>query len=123
MRWATEPVVHFVLVGLVLFVAGDMYQRHATEHRIVITSRRIEQLANAYRLQFGTRPDSGTLATLVSRDIHDEILYRQGLDLALDQGDEIVRRRIVQKMQFVMEDLDAPPAPSDTALRRYYDAH
>ena len=35
----------------------------------------------------------------------------------------IVRRRLVQKMQFLMQDLNAPPEPTNSQLQAYYDAH
>jgi hypothetical protein len=89
----------------------------------VITRAHINQLANDYALQFGERPDAPTLDALVRRDIHDEILFRQGLLLKLDQGDEIVRRRIVQKMQFLLQDLHPPAEPTDAELQAYYAAH
>ena len=57
------------------------------------------------------------------RDVHDEILYRQGLALKLDQDDMIVRRRVVQKMQFLMQDLNPPAEPTVAQLQAYYDAH
>jgi hypothetical protein len=118
-----EPIFHFVLVGFALFLAGHLYQRHASIYRIVVTKRHVEQLANDYALQFGVQPDPQTLTALVRRDLQDEMLYRQGLALDLEQDDQIVRRRVVQKMQFLMQDLHAPPEPGTAALQAYYDAH
>ena len=43
--------------------------------------------------------------------------------MGLDKNDEIIRRRVVQKMQFLNQDL-APPAPlSEATLRAFYDLH
>jgi parvulin-like peptidyl-prolyl isomerase len=122
-RLVAEPLVHFLVAGLILFVAGQVYQSQTNLHRIVITPAHVNQLANDYALQFGERPDAPTLDALVRRDIHDEILFRQGLALKLDQGDEIVRRRIVQKMQFLLQDLHPPAEPTPAALEAYYAAH
>jgi hypothetical protein len=89
----------------------------------VVTAERKAQLARQYLLQFGTRPDPATLNELVKADIHDEMLFREGLTLGLDKDDEIVRRRIIQKMKFLMEDLHSPPEPSLAQLDDYYRAH
>jgi hypothetical protein len=122
-RVAAEPLTHFVLIGLVLFIAGRIYQAEADTYRIVVTQGRVQQLANAYALQFGAPPDPRTLEQLVERDVRDEMLYREGMALKLNEDDEIVRRRIVQKTQFVMQDLSPPAEPIDAQLAAYYAAH
>ncbi len=122
-RVLAEPLTHFVIAGLALFLAGRAYQIETDLHRIVVTPAHVNQLANEYALQFGARPDASTLNALVQRDIHDEILFRQGLALKLDQGDEIVRRRVVQKMQFLMQDLHPPAEPTEAELEAYYAVH
>jgi peptidyl-prolyl cis-trans isomerase C len=122
-RIAAEPLAHFAAAGLVLFAAAAVYQHQTDLHRIVITPAHVAELANEYALQFGDKPDPQTLDALIKRDVHDEILFRQGQALKLGQDDEIVRRRIVQKMQFLMQDLNAPAEPTAAQLQAYYDAH
>jgi len=122
-RLLSDPLVHFVIAGLVLFAAGRMYEKQTNIYRIVVTPQHVAQLANDYALQFGTRPDPQTLDALVRRDIADEILYRQGLALKLAEDDEIVRRRVIQKMQFLMQNVSAPQEPTQKQLQAYYDAH
>jgi peptidyl-prolyl cis-trans isomerase C len=118
-----EPLLHFLVAGSALFIAGHVYENTASVYRIVLTPQHIAQLANRYALQFGTRPNPPTLDALVRGDIDDEILFREGLALKLDRGDEIVRRRVVQKMQFLMQDLNTPSEPANAQLRAYYSTH
>ena len=40
---------------------------------------------------------------LIENKVREEILYREALALGLDKGDNIVKRRLVQKMEFVHE--------------------
>lgn len=122
-KWLGEPLLHFVLLGVALFVAGELYRRHTDAYRIDITPQREAQLAKRYALQFGAEPNADTLRLLVDADIRDEILFREGLSLKLDQDDEIVRRRIVQKAQFLLQDTHAPVDPSSVQLEHYYDTH
>ena len=122
-RVLREPLTHFVILGLAVFLAGQLYAGHASQHRIVVTPAHVAQLANDYALQFGAKPDPATLDALVQRDVNDEILFRQGRAMRLDEGDQIVRRRVVQKMQFLMQDLNAPAEPTDAQLSAYYQAH
>lgn len=118
-----EPLVHFILAGLVLFIAGEVHRTRVDAYRIVVTPQREAHLATRYELQFGARPDAETLAQLVERDIEEEMLFRRALALELDKDDEIVRRRLVQKMRFLLEDVSAPSEPSDADLGAYYQAH
>ena len=118
-----EPLVHFLVLGLALVVAERIYADRVNVHRIVVTPAHAAQLANDYALQFGGRPDPATLEALVRRDADDEVLFREGRALRLDDGDQIVRRRIVQKMQFLIQDLNPPAEPTDAQLAAYYQAH
>ncbi len=60
---------------------------------------------------------------MLARDVEDEVYYREGLANGLDKDDQVIRRRVVQKMQFLEQDLAAPPEPSEPELRRYYSDH
>lgn len=118
-----EPLVHFVLAGLVLFLAGEVHHSRIDARRIVVAPERVAHLADRYELQFGEQPDAQTLAQLVESDVEEEMLFRRGLALQLDKDDEIVRRRIVQKMRFLLEDVSAPSEPSEAELSSYYQTH
>jgi len=122
-RLAGEPLVHFLLIGAVLFIAARAYQAHTDIYRIEVTPAHVAQLAHKYALQFGGPPDAATLEQIVQEDIHDEVLFRQGKTLKLDADDEIVRRRVVQKAQFLLQNLSAPADPTEAQLRAYYQAH
>ena len=122
-RIVAEPLTHFIVFGLLLFVASRFYEEQHNVYDIVVTPQHVAQIARTYALQYGTLPDAQTLESLVERDVHDEILFRQGTALGLGEGDEIVRRRVVQKMQFLMQDLNAPAEPSEATLRDYFKAH
>lgn len=123
MRVLSEPLLHFTIAGFALFIAGRYYQKQTSAYRIVETPAHTAEIANRYALQFGSQPDAATLEALVKRDLHDEILFRQGLALGLDKGDEIVRRRVVQKMQFLLQDLHPPAEPTDAQLTAFFNAH
>jgi hypothetical protein len=122
-RILREPLLHFFALGLLLFVAGEWHRSVTDPHRIVIDRAKVAKLAANYRLQYGTPPGPTELAALVDRYIDDEVFFREGQALGLGDGDEIVRRRVVQKMQFLVENSHAPAEPSDGALRAFYRSH
>jgi hypothetical protein len=118
-----EPLAHFVLVGLVLFLAANAYRRANDIYRIEITPERVAALGLSYQQQFGAPPTPAARAALLQRYIDEEVLFREGLAMGLDRGDEIVRRRVVQKMQFLQQDLQTPRDPSEHDLRSWYNSH
>ena len=122
-RLLSEPLTHFAVLGAILFACGQVYAARTNIYRIEVTPAHVAQLSHKYELQFGRPPDAVTLDRLVRDDIHDEILFRQGMALKLDQDDEIVRRRIVQKEQFLLQNLSAPAEPTEAELSAYYNAH
>lgn len=117
-----EPLLHFFVVGLLIFVAAQGWRARHDAHRIVVTPERVAGLATKYRLQFGTPPTRPQLDTLIAGYVDEEVLYREGVAQGLDRDDEIVRRRVAQKAQFLQQDL--PPAdPTQAQLRAFYQAH
>jgi hypothetical protein len=59
------------------------------------------------------------LQGLIESHIKEEVLYREALALGLAENDTVVRRRLAQKAQFVLEDLTAQPEPDDAELEPY----
>lgn len=122
-RVVKEPLFHFVALGLALFLAGRAYQTRTDVYRIEVTPAHVAQLSRSYALQFGAPPDKATLEQIVKADLRDEMLFRQGRALKLDQDDEIVRRRVVQKEQFLIQNLHPPAEPTEAQLAAYEAGH
>ena len=120
---AREPLLHFVLLGGAIFATSETIEHFTTQYRVVITPDRIQQLKDTYVLQYGTAPTPTQLQNLVGGYVKEEIEYRESLALGLDRDDEIVRRRLVQKYEFLQQDLQSLDDPSDQTLRAYYTAH
>ena len=118
-----EPLVHFFAIGLVLFALAEHHRAQTNIYRIVVTPERVRQVAGRYRVEYGAEPSAATLARLVEADLDEEVLYREGLARKLDSNDEIVRRRVVQKMQFLAQDLATPAEPGEARLQAWYQAH
>src|SRR5690606_26294789 len=92
-------------------------------HRIVVTPERTAELAVKYRLQFGANPTAAQLERLVDDYVREEALYREAVAQGLGQDDEIVRRRLAQKLTFLLEDRALPSEPGVAELRRWFEAH
>lgn len=122
-RLAREPFLQFLALGLLVFLARGWSGGTPERYHVTLGPADVRRLATGYEWQFGRPPTAAELGHLVDRHIEEEILYREGVALGLDRDDEIVRRRVVQKLQFLQEDTALVPEPDDAALRAYRARH
>ncbi len=122
-RVVREPFFQFIALGALLFAASEYLEARSNFARIDITRAQVEGIANNYRLQYGASPTTEQLHDLVEQFIKEEVFYHEALRLKLDQDDEIVRRRLVQKYEFLQQDLGTPKDPTDAELRAFYRSH
>jgi hypothetical protein len=89
--------------------------------RIELTDGDLHQLEVGWMAQWRRPPTPEEMRRLVDNKVREEILYREALALGLDQDDTIVKRRMVQKMEFLAEDLAALRDPSRDELRAWFE--
>ncbi len=119
-----EPLVHFVLIGLVLFLLhGWIAPTDDASRQVVVSQARVDDMAREYRAQLGRSPSEAQLKGLIDTYVHDEILYREGMALGLGRDDPVIRRRVLQKYQIILEEADGQGAPTDAELAAYLKAH
>lgn len=124
-RLLRDPMLHFIVAGAIIFGVTQLvaaYRDHSAR-TIVVDDALRTRIGKLYALQLGAAPTDVQLAGLVDTYVHDEVLYREALALGLDQGDEIIRRRLVQKMGFLQSDLIIATDPDEQTLRAYYQQH
>ncbi|MBN8511084.1 MAG: peptidyl-prolyl cis-trans isomerase [Burkholderiales bacterium] len=125
-RLLHEPLLHFVLLGALLFGLYSLWpagrDRPASSHEIRLSLDELNQLVQLFQSQWRRPPTPQELRQLVENKVQQEVLYREALALGLDKDDEIVKRRMAQKMQFLAEDVAAAREPSADELRRWFDA-
>ena len=123
-RWLRDPLVVFVLLGAGVFALDGWLAGSEAEQRVVeITPDRIDRLRARWVAQWGREPTGPELQTLIDDAVDEEILYREAQRLGLDRDDAIVRRRLAQKLTFILEDAGAGGPPSEAAVQEYYARH
>jgi hypothetical protein len=95
----------------------------APRQRIVVSPDVVRGLRQDFVRRTGGEPSPVEAAALLERYLDNEVLYREALAQGLDRGDIIVRRRLIQKMEFVLEASEPIAAPSDAELQQYLDTH
>jgi hypothetical protein len=99
-----EPIVWFVLVALVLFMAEGAIT--PDQDPIILNDKVTTRISALWAAQMRRPPSQEELNALVDDWVNEEMFYREALRLSLDRNDTIVRRRLVQKYNFLMEELD-----------------
>lgn len=117
---AREPLVHFALAGGGLFFLHSAVARPSRE-QIVITAAFVDALRAEQKERTGQAQGRDEIRGQVDRFVTEELLYREALALGLDQGDVIVRRRLVQKMELLAQ--GRVPEPSEVDLSSYLAEH
>jgi peptidyl-prolyl cis-trans isomerase C len=121
-RWLREPLLHFLLIGSLLFVAyGSLdHSKQPNSRRIDLTPDDVRQLQMTFAAQWERQPTPEELTGLVENRVREEVLYREALAMGLDKDDNIVKRRMAQKMQFLAEDVANAHEPSTAELKAWF---
>ena len=117
-----EPLLHFLLGGAALFLLFNYVtdSEMAGEDQIVVTSGQVEHLVTLFVKTRQRVPSDVELRGLVDDYVLEEVLYREALAIGLDRDDTIVRRRLRQKIEFLLDDFTAVE-PSDADLQQLLD--
>jgi len=124
-RLLREPLVHFLLLGVLLF-AGNAYLDRGRggiepSKQIRLSLDDLAQLAMLFQSQWRRDPTPDEFGRMVETKVQEEVLYREGLAMGLDKDDTIVKRRMAQKMQFIAEDVAAARTPTSAELRAWFE--
>lgn len=125
-RLLKEPLLHFLLLGGLLFVLYSVLQepgRRGESGEIVVTRGQIEHLAAGFAKTWQRPPTPEEMVGLVRDRVREEVYYREAIAMGLDKDDTVIRRRLRQKMEFVSDDIAAQTEPSDADLNAYLQAH
>ncbi len=117
-----EPLVHFLLIGAALFLLFE-WTRGADGGRIVITRGQIGHLAQNFQIVWLRPPTDEELKGLVDDYVREEVAIREALAMGLDRDDTIIRRRLRQKLEFMVEDAIEAHPPTDEDLMLWLEKH
>jgi hypothetical protein len=121
--WAGDPLAHFLALGALLFMLWPLLPPPAAPNRIVISQADMQRAIKIFLQTHDRPPTGGELADLAEQQVQSEVEYREGMALGLDREDEIIRRRIAEKLHFMIEDVVEQATPTDAELQRFLAAH
>lgn len=135
MKLLKEPLLHFLVLGAALFGAYTWLNRPfgfpqdkgtgetSTVRQVRIGESDVQWLKETWTRQWQREPTSEELRGLVTEFLKEELLAREAREMALDENDTIVRRRLAQKLEFLIQDTSRLTEPTDDDLRRFYETN
>jgi len=121
-RILQEPLLHFVVVGSLLFFYLSSIDT-TTKPQIVITEGKIKQLTAQFMKTRQREPLKDELTALIDHQIREDLAFEHGVQMGLVENDSIIKRRVKQKIEFMLNDSIAGIEPSKEELQGYLDAH
>ena len=119
-----EPLLHFVALGALIFAADHLIRSRQADPRVIVVGPEVEREARAiFRNAKGREPSPAELKILRERWIDNEVLYREGLALKLEQGDPALRERVIFKALNVIESNLRLPDADDATLHGWFERH
>lgn len=121
-----EPLLHFLLLGAVFFLVYiwlNPLDNFSAGDQIHISQNDIDRFVQIFQKQWNRKPTRQELDGMVQAHLKEEILYREALALGMEKDDTIVRRRLAQKMEFLITDVIVPVEVEDKELMAFYQKH
>jgi len=123
-RFKQEPLLIFAAIAVFIFLGDQMIALTKTDPKaIVITSQLRNDLKQIYANSFKRDPSARDMQILIDRCVDNEVLYREGLALGLDKGDDSIRERVIFKTLSVTQAEVNLPNPDENFLKNWFNEH
>ncbi len=123
-NWLREPLVHFIILGAGLFLVHGVWENSVSksDYTVEISAAEIERQAAIFASENQRQPTDEDIQGLLFSHVEEQVLMREAQRLGLDEDDTIIRRRLAQKMRFMIEDSAPPTLPREKELREWFEA-
>jgi len=120
-KFTSEPLSYFLIIGILIFGINGIFNSDiSNENVIVITKDDIARITSSYKQIWKSQPTPEVLDNLLDDYILSEIYYQEALKLNLGHNDEIIKRRLRQKYEFLSADLVNIEEPGESELTSFY---
>ncbi len=130
-----DPLIHFLVLGLGLFLLFELVasDEAAYDSKVIDVDREalltfVQYRSRAFQPQAAAARLDGMSEEEVERLVRDyvreEALHREALALGMDKNDYIIKRRMIQSIEFITDDFaNVAVDVSDEDVRAYFDAN
>ncbi|WP_171122690.1 MULTISPECIES: peptidylprolyl isomerase [unclassified Ruegeria] len=123
MRVLKDPLLHFLLIGCGIFgwfflVAPEGEVAPPAE-TIIVDQDDVDLLVARFTDSWKRPPTDTERQALIEALIREEVLVREARKLGLDRGDQVIRARLAQKMDFLTDAIASSVEPETDVLQAY----
>ena len=122
-RLLRDPLIHFLLIGAAIYAAYGLVDPAAEEENaatITISQEEIQSINEQWTRLWNRPPTEAELADMLRKHVRTRILYKEALAMGLDRNDQVIERRLAQKIELLSRSLVVPEPPSDEVLTAWY---
>ena len=126
MKLLREPLVHFLCIGAAIYLLYGTFSEPVPEEvdkTIVVSAGEIEWMQTSWQKRWNRPPTAAEFDGLIQQYIRETVLYREALTMGLNKHDQVIRRRLAQKLEFLAKDLVALTPPTEEELQAYFAEH
>jgi PPIC-type PPIASE domain len=117
-----EPLIHFCLLGGLIFAIDHVLHPPARDDKTIVVSRNMQEAFVKGFSEDGDRtPTPEQFNNMIDSWVASEILYREGKALGVDKGDDMIRDRIAFKLQVLLFDQVKLEKPTEDQLRAFFE--
>lgn len=121
--WLKDPVTSFVIAGTAIFLLSGLFSDAGISKVIELSDSDVQRLSGNWRMQRNREPSPEELKDIVAQYVQDEIYFRESQRLGLDVNDSIIRRRLVQKLTFLTEDIASIQPLEESEVLKYFESN
>lgn len=120
-KWLREPIIHFLLIGLLLYFIINLLRPSETgeDLTITLTSGQVSGLADQFSNTWMRPPTETELNALIDRYFRNEVAYREAMKLGLEQNDSVIQQRLRMKLELLLDNMTSLAVPSDPVLSAF----
>ncbi|GAA5314884.1 MAG: hypothetical protein AseanaTS_00880 [Candidatus Pelagadaptatus aseana] len=129
-----DPLGHFLIGGLLIFfivAALSPDQNESDDPHTIVVDREVllnqlQYRAKVFEPALAERKldsmNKDELETLINQYVHEEVLFREATSLGFGDNDYIIKKRMIQKMDFIIDGVSSQSAEfTDADIQAYYD--
>ncbi|WP_108811758.1 peptidyl-prolyl cis-trans isomerase [Sphingorhabdus sp. Alg231-15] len=120
-----DPINHFILIGLILVFINHHWSSYQGEQgrTITLSTAELDRLSALWANTAGRLPTGEDKQQIIDQFVQQEVLVREAERLGLGDDDTIIKRRLAQKMDFLVSGESKATNPTDAELKQWFEAN
>jgi peptidyl-prolyl cis-trans isomerase C len=122
-RLAGEPLVQFFVIAALIYTAYAFVGAGTVEDdgkHITVTAGEIAALEDSWKKRWNRPPTQKELQGILKQFLREHVLSVEAKAMGLDKEDVVIRRRLMQKLEYLSQDLLGGGTPSDEQLAAFF---